>query len=77
MTSLLLLLQFELTAGCTPENAQIMFVPPDTARVLLTERCGALTCWSRWVQVGEKRVGLSRVCERSSGDQLTPAAPVP
>jgi hypothetical protein len=59
---------FAVAPGCERDMAQLMFVPPDTMRVLQTERCGFLTCWTRYVLVGGKRRGESRACELSSGD---------
>lgn len=60
-------LAFESPAGCDADQAQVTFVPPETMRVVLIEQCGAITCWTRWLDVDGKRVGVSRACEAGHG----------
>lgn len=63
--------------GCVLDQAQVVFVPPASARVLATYACGPLTCWERWVQAGGQKIGQGRVCEAAAGNSLTtpPRAP--
>ena len=65
---LIVLLALEPTVGCRVEDAKVTVIPPDVARVVLTEECASVTCWRRWLQVADKRVGESRACEREHGN---------
>ena len=61
-------LVLEPTSGCRVEDAKVTVIPPDVARVVMTEDCASVTCWRRWLQVADKRVGESRACEREHGN---------
>ena len=57
---------------CQLQEAQVTAVLPDTFRVVASYRCGAITCWQRWAETGDKIVGMSRACEQStSGENAT------
>lgn len=56
------------SGDCALDQAQVHFIPPDTYQVLATYRCGAITCWQRWIEKDGKRLGESRVCEADTQD---------
>jgi hypothetical protein len=62
--------------GCELDQAQIAFIPPNSARVLLTTQCsgGGITCWHRWIEVEGQRRAESRMCEKD-GDGRPLQAP--
>lgn len=63
---------FEPTPGCTPGQAQVDFVQPDVARIMLWEQCGSVTCWRRWLEIAGRKVGESRICEKASSSGGSP-----
>jgi hypothetical protein len=58
---------------CRLDNAVITFVPPNTMHVISVSDCGEIKCWDRWVDVGGKRIGISRAC--SAMDSFTVEPP--
>lgn len=82
-TAAALLLTFAATSGCELDSAVVTFVPPATARVLLTEICGPATCWTRFLVLDAdgRRRAESRVCDLDVAgrplvsDPLTPGKP--
>jgi hypothetical protein len=56
--------------GCRPDQAALTFVDPSAVKVIYVEECGAIQCWSRWLQIEGRRLGVSRVCQqrRERGD---------
>ena len=67
------------SGDCTLDQAQLSYVPPQTVQVLATYRCGGFVCWERWIEVGGKRLGSSRVCESPdmAADPLRLVPPAP
>lgn len=59
-----------LAEQCELEQAVVAAVPPATFQVLVTRRCGGITCWERWIEVEGKRLGYSRVCAEGMDSQL-------
>lgn len=54
----------EPSAGCRPDVATLAFVAPGAIKVIYVEECGAIQCWSRWLQLEGRRFGVSRVCQQ-------------
>ena len=64
--------------GCRPDMATVAFVAPGAIKVLYVEECGAIQCWSRWLQVDGRRLGASRVCQQRherGGLEVVPMPP--
>ena len=56
--------------ACVLDQAQIIAIPPDTFRVLVSWWCGEKACWTRWIETKGVRRGESHVCE-GQGDALS------
>ena len=57
-----------LTVGeCRPDTAVVTAIPPSTVHVVALSECGALRCWSRWIEYEGRRIGESRACAESDG----------
>ena len=68
---------FEDHTYCVRDQAQLAFVPPNTARIIVDEQCGAITCWERWVQTDGKKIGYARACEANHGSRVNDLVPIP
>ena len=54
---------FAAEPGCELEQAHLAFIPPSTVRVIETQQCVGVTCWSRYLVIEGQRRRESRVCE--------------
>ena len=63
--------------GCDLDRAQIDFVRPKGVQVLMTERCGHITCWRRYLDLEVTILGESRACEANHGSGGSPIKIVP
>lgn len=68
---------FDPGQGCKPVSAAVDFIQADVLKVLYVEDCGAIRCWSQWLQVDGKRAGYSRVCQNPAGSGGLESAPLP
>lgn len=57
-----------MLGSCQLDSAIVTAIPPNTVHVIAISDCGALRCWTRWIETNGVRLGEVRACSGEGGN---------